>query len=94
MNSLPKLVVSTTLNQVDWNNSSLIKSNVAEEVAQCPPPEFVAQHPEGPGGVAEARGGHGRRPAIDEVGAQRLVLALTRTLGLQEEALVSRYPIG
>lgn len=34
MNSLPKFVVSTTLKQVDWNNSSLIKSNVAEEVAK------------------------------------------------------------
>ena len=34
MNSLPKFVVSTTLNQVDWNNSRLIKSNVAEEVAR------------------------------------------------------------
>jgi dihydrofolate reductase len=34
MNSLPKFVVSTTLNQVDWNNSKLIKSNVAEELAR------------------------------------------------------------
>jgi dihydrofolate reductase len=34
INSLPKFVVSTTLNQVDWKNSRLIKSNVAEEVAK------------------------------------------------------------
>lgn len=34
INSLPKFVVSTTLNQVDWKNSRLIKSNVAEEVAR------------------------------------------------------------
>ncbi|HVA92812.1 MAG TPA: dihydrofolate reductase family protein [Chloroflexota bacterium] len=34
MNSLPKFVVSTTLNEVTWNNSRLIKANVAEEVAK------------------------------------------------------------
>ena len=34
MNSLPKFVVSTTLNEVTWNNSRLIKANVAEEVAR------------------------------------------------------------
>jgi dihydrofolate reductase len=34
MNSLPKFVVSTTLEGVEWNNSSLIKENVAEEVAR------------------------------------------------------------
>jgi dihydrofolate reductase len=34
MNSLPKFVVSTTLNQVDWKNSRLIKSNVTEEVTR------------------------------------------------------------
>src|SRR4051794_2682910 len=34
MNSLPKFVVSTTLEEVEWNNSSLIKENVAEEVAK------------------------------------------------------------
>jgi dihydrofolate reductase len=33
MNSLPKFVVSTTLDEVAWNNSRLIKENVAEEVA-------------------------------------------------------------
>jgi dihydrofolate reductase len=31
-NSLPKFVVSTTLQEVTWNNSRLIKSNIAEEV--------------------------------------------------------------
>ena len=34
MNSLPKYVVSTTLNSVEWNNSRLIKQNVAEEVSR------------------------------------------------------------
>ena len=33
MNGLPKYVVSTTLDEVSWNNSHLIKGNVAEEVA-------------------------------------------------------------
>jgi dihydrofolate reductase len=34
MNGLPKYVVSTTLEAVDWNNSRLIKGNIAEEVAR------------------------------------------------------------
>ncbi|MHB8645748.1 MAG: dihydrofolate reductase family protein [Thermomicrobiales bacterium] len=34
MNSIPKFVVSTTLEAVEWNNSTLIKGNVPEEVAQ------------------------------------------------------------
>ncbi len=34
MNSLPKYVVSTTLDEAEWNNSTLIKENVAEEVAK------------------------------------------------------------
>ncbi len=32
MNGLPKFVVSTTLEEVEWNNSRLIKGNIAEEV--------------------------------------------------------------
>src|SRR6266702_3840690 len=32
MNSIPKYVVSTTLKQLDWNNSTLIKGDIAEEV--------------------------------------------------------------
>lgn len=32
LNNLPKYVVSTTLDKVEWNNSTLIKGNVAEEV--------------------------------------------------------------
>jgi len=32
LNSMAKHVVSTTLKKVDWNNSNLIKTNVAEEV--------------------------------------------------------------
>src|ERR1700693_4078968 len=32
MNGLPKFVASTTLKEVEWNNSRLIKGNIAEEV--------------------------------------------------------------
>jgi len=34
MNSLPKLIFSRTLNKVEWNNSRLIKGNIAEEVTK------------------------------------------------------------
>jgi len=34
MNSLPKYVVSTTLQELTWNNSHLISENVAEEIAK------------------------------------------------------------
>ena len=34
MNSLPKYVVSTTLNKVEWNNSTLMKGNVAQEISR------------------------------------------------------------
>ncbi|HLO16435.1 MAG TPA: dihydrofolate reductase family protein [Anaerolineales bacterium] len=34
MNSYPKYVVSTTLKQVEWNNSHLIKTDVIEEVSK------------------------------------------------------------
>ena len=34
MNKLPKLVCSRTLSSVDWNNSILIKENVANEIAK------------------------------------------------------------
>ena len=33
MNSLPKYVVSTSLEEAEWNNSTIIDGNVAEEVA-------------------------------------------------------------
>jgi dihydrofolate reductase len=32
MNTLPKVVFSRTLERADWNNTRLIKDNVAEEV--------------------------------------------------------------
>ena len=34
MNNMPKVVVSTTLDETGWNNSTLIKSNVAEEISK------------------------------------------------------------
>jgi dihydrofolate reductase len=34
MNSMSKYVVSTTLEQASWKNSTLIKSNIAEEVSR------------------------------------------------------------
>jgi dihydrofolate reductase len=34
MNGYSKHVVSTTLKEVEWNNSSLIKGNIAEEVSK------------------------------------------------------------
>lgn len=34
MNKLPKIVCSRTLNSVDWNNSILMKENVADEIAK------------------------------------------------------------
>ena len=34
MNALPKFVVSTTLEEAQWNNSTLIKGDVAEEVSR------------------------------------------------------------
>jgi dihydrofolate reductase len=34
MNRLPKYVVSTSLDRAEWNNSTLIKANVPEEIAR------------------------------------------------------------
>ncbi len=34
MNSIAKYVVSTTLQKAEWNNSHIIKGNVAEEIAK------------------------------------------------------------
>ncbi len=34
MNSMPKFVVSSTLKDAEWNNSTIIKGNVAEEVSK------------------------------------------------------------
>lgn len=34
MNSVRKVVVSTTLEEVEWNNSTLISENVAEEITE------------------------------------------------------------
>lgn len=34
MNSMPKYVVSTTLERADWNNSRIIRENIMEEIAR------------------------------------------------------------
>ncbi len=34
MNTVPKIVFSKTLEKVEWNNSRLVKENIAEEVSQ------------------------------------------------------------
>jgi dihydrofolate reductase len=34
MNSLPKIVFSRTLDKVEWNNSRLVKDNIAEQVTK------------------------------------------------------------
>ena len=34
MNSIPKIVVSKTLETVDWENTSLVKENVTEEISK------------------------------------------------------------
>jgi len=34
MNSMPKYVVSTSLEKAEWNNSHIIRSNVAEEISR------------------------------------------------------------
>jgi dihydrofolate reductase len=34
MNAFPKIVISRTLDRADWNNTRLIKDNVAEEIAR------------------------------------------------------------
>ena len=34
MNDTPKFVVSTTLEKAEWNNSTLIKDNIAEEITR------------------------------------------------------------
>jgi len=34
MNNLPKIVFSKTLRQVEWNNSRLVKDNIAQEISK------------------------------------------------------------
>jgi dihydrofolate reductase len=34
MNNMPKYVVSATLKHADWNNSTVIKSNIVQEVSK------------------------------------------------------------
>ena len=65
----------------------------AEEVPVHLVPEAPAEDAEGPGLVAEPAGHLGRRGAVGEVGAQRLVLALARLARFQEEPGGFRYRI-
>lgn len=48
--------------------------------------EMAAQDAESPGAIAEAPGDLLRGEMLDKKGAQRLVLALSRRLGFQEES--------
>jgi dihydrofolate reductase len=44
MNSLPKVVFSTTLDQATWNNTKLVKSDIAKEMQrlkEAPGPDMV-----------------------------------------------------
>ena len=34
MNNLPKIVFSKTLQQVEWNNSRLVKDNISQEISK------------------------------------------------------------
>jgi hypothetical protein len=56
-------------------------------------PEAPAEDAEGPGLVPEPMGDLGRRGAVGEIGAQRLVLALARLRRFQEEPPCFRYRI-
>ena len=64
INSLPKYVVSTTLHHLTWNNSHLIRGNVAEEVANMKQQEGLNILLYGAGPVAHTLMQHG---LIDEV---------------------------
>ncbi len=59
--------------------------DLAEEIAVHLVAKAPAEDAEGPGLVAEPTGHLGRRGAVGEVGAQRLVLALARLARFQEE---------
>lgn len=38
MNTMPKIVVSTTLESADWHNTTLVDGNVAEELSKLKQP--------------------------------------------------------
>ena len=64
--------------------------DVPEELAPGPLAEAVAKDPERARRIPKAAGRRGRGEALDEVGAQRLVLPLPRVLRLDEEASLGR----
>lgn len=63
MNSIPKYVVSSTLNEATWNNSTLIRGNVAEQIPKLKqePGKDILLH-----GSADLFNGLMRADLIDE----------------------------
>ncbi len=67
MNAMPKVVVSTTLTEAAWNNTTIISGNLAAEVAA-----LRGRRRAGPGTGRVTQGGPGRAaahlPSVQECG--------------------------
>ena len=66
LNGVPKYVVSGTLEEpLGWNNSVLIKGNVAEEIAKLKRQQGKDITVLGSGELVRSRGTYARRPRRD-----------------------------